>query len=271
MVDDEVQAANAQIVSVRANDVYQIGHVPGAINIPWQTIADEDSLEMLALDKKIVTYCSTGHTGQVAATILGMLGYDVDNMLFGMMGWTDDADVLGGAVFDCHPPQYRTETTGNCLPADQDPPVVNTGETTAEAIVRAQVAAFLSDWVPTISAAEVKAVVDDPAQAVGHVIVSVRSVEDYANGHIPGAINIPWKTLVEEGNLEMLPADKKIIVYCYTGHTSQITATLLKLLGYDAVNMKYGMTGWNDNFLGDIAPFDCLPPSYETIAGPDPL
>jgi len=233
-------------------------------------ITDEDSLTTVLPSTRIVTYCSTGHIGQVAATILGMLGCDVDNMLFGMMGWTDDADVLGAAVFDCNPPQYPMETTENRLPPNQEPPTVNTGGTTADAIIRAQAAAFLPEWVPTISAAEVKAIIDDPTQAASHVVLSVRSPEDYAAGHIPGAINIPWKALADEGNLEMLPADARIITYCYTGHTSQITATQLKLLGYDVVNIEYGMAGWNDEFLGSVAPFNCQPPNYETIAGPDP-
>ena len=49
---------------------------------------------MLPTDQPIVVYCYTGHTGQVAATILQVLGYDVQNLKFGMMGWTADDEVL---------------------------------------------------------------------------------------------------------------------------------------------------------------------------------
>ena len=37
------------------------------------------------------------------------------------------------------------------------------------------------------------------------------------------------------------------MVYCYTGHTGQVAATLLRAFGYDAVNLKFGMMGWTDN------------------------
>jgi hypothetical protein len=50
----------------------------------------------------------------------------------------------------------------------------------------------------------------------------------------------------------MLPKDRQIVVYCWTGHiASQITA-LLNILGYDAINLKFGMTSWTIN--KDIAP-----------------
>ena len=71
-------------------------------------------------------------------------------------------------------------------------------------------------------------------------------------GHIPGAINIPWREVAKQENLAKLPKDRQIVVYCYTGHTaSQITA-LLNILGYDTINLKFGMTSWTIN--KDIAP-----------------
>ncbi|MCP4168925.1 MAG: rhodanese-like domain-containing protein [Chloroflexi bacterium] len=99
------------ILSVRAPDHYAVGHVPGAINIPWKTIADPANLTKLPTDEPIAVYCYTGHTGQVATTILGSLGYDVTNMKFGMMGWTLDDEVLGTERFDpANVPGYPTES-----------------------------------------------------------------------------------------------------------------------------------------------------------------
>jgi hypothetical protein len=77
-----------------------LGHIPGAINIPWTKIADPENLAKLPADKPIVVYCYTGHTGQAAATVLGMLGYDVLNLKYGMMGWTANDEVLDTARFD---------------------------------------------------------------------------------------------------------------------------------------------------------------------------
>ena len=50
-----------------------------------------------------------GHTGQAAATALKLLGYDVINMKFGMMGWSDDPDVVGTTPFTTAP-DYPTVT-----------------------------------------------------------------------------------------------------------------------------------------------------------------
>ena len=63
-----------------------------------------------------MTYCYTGHTGQIAATTLGLLGYNVLNMKYGMMGWTDDETVLATAPFD-GAAGYPTETEPHALPA----------------------------------------------------------------------------------------------------------------------------------------------------------
>ena len=79
---------------------------------------------------------------------------------------------------------------------------------------------------------------DDP------VILSVRSADQYASGHIPGAINIPWRQIAERESLEMLPTDRQIVVYCYTGHTSAVATTALNMLGYDAVNLEFGIMSW---------------------------
>jgi|GEM_PF-1644372 len=103
-------------------------------------------------------------------------------------------------------------------------------------------------------------------------ILSVRKPEDDAKGRIPGAITIFWKDLWKPENLAKLPKDKKIVVYCYTGHTGGIAATILNLLGYDAVNLKFGMMGWtkNDEVLAQPRFNPATQPDYpvETAAPP---
>jgi len=181
-----------------------------------------------------------------------------------MIGWTSDPEVLAQNVFDCNPPNYDTETTANDLPADNELPVLETGETEAKAIAKAQAQAYLaSGKAPTKSVTDVKQIIDDPAEAAKYTIVSVRAAADYAKGHVPGAINIPWKDIAKEESLKKLPKDKPIIVYCYTGHTGQVACTVLNLLGYEAYNMKYGMMGWtSDPEVLAQNVFDCNPPNY---------
>jgi len=72
-------------------------------------------------------------------------------------------------------------------------------------------------------------------------ILDVRKPEDYKNAHIKDAINIFWLQLLKPENIAKLPKHKKIIIVCYVGHTSSQILVLLKLLGYDATVLKYGM------------------------------
>lgn len=72
-------------------------------------------------------------------------------------------------------------------------------------------------------------------------ILDIRHPEDFKKGHIPGAKNIFWLDILNPENLKKLPRDKKIMIYCYVGHTSSQVLVLLKLLGYDVVALKFGM------------------------------
>ena len=79
-------------------------------------------------------------------------------------------------------------------------------------------------------------------------ILSIRSAEHYALGHIHGAVNIGYTSVFTEENLETLPKDKQIVVYCYTGHTAAQTTALLNTMGYDALCLLWGMCSWiNDS------------------------
>lgn len=235
------------VLSVRSPEHYALGHVPGAVNIPWRQIAKPESLAHLPTGTPIVDYCYTGHTGQVAMTALNLLGYEATNMKFGMMAWTKNDDVLATARFDpAAVPDYRVETTPNETTETYAFPALDTGASGESEIIRTALDNYLSsDKAPTISAEALFDILNDGDESNDPIILSVRKPEDYATGHIPGAINIPWTELGKAENLAKLPPDKQIVVYCYTGHTGQVATTLLSALGYDATNLKFGMMGWS--------------------------
>ena len=234
------------ILSVRSREHYELGHIPGAYNIPWREIANPENLSRLPTDRQIVVYCYTGHTGQVAATVLNVLGYDVINLKFGMMGWTDDAEVLVTDPF-AGAAGYPVETEANELTETYEVPTLATGETDALAIAQARAQAFLADWKPVISAEALFENLNDGDEANDPFLLSVRSAEHYAVGHVAGAYNIPWREVAKLDNLTYLPTDKQIVDYCYTGHTGQVAATVLGLMGYDVTNLKFGMMAWTDD------------------------
>lgn len=72
-------------------------------------------------------------------------------------------------------------------------------------------------------------------------ILDVRKPDDYAKGHITDSTNIFWLELMQPQNLSKLPRDREIVVVCYVGHTASQILVLLKLLGYKAKVLKFGM------------------------------
>jgi rhodanese-related sulfurtransferase len=255
------------IVSVRSAEHYALGHIPGAINIPWRELAKPENLAKLPTDRQIVTYCYTGHTGQVSATALRLLGYDVTNLKYGIMGWTKNDEVVVATRFgpDTDQRDYPVETELNEATETYAYPELNTGESDPAEIVRAAVDAYLSsDAAPTTSDDALFDNLNDGDTSNDPVVLSVRSPDQYAVGHIKTAINIPWSQIANPENLAKLPTDRQIVVYCYTGHTGQVATTILAVLGYDAVNLKYGMMGWtaDDEVLGTTRFDPATQPDY---------
>ncbi|MHB0885629.1 MAG: rhodanese-like domain-containing protein [Bacillota bacterium] len=256
------------LLSVRKPEDDAKGHVPGAITIPFNQIYKAENLAKLPKDKKIVVICYTGHTASQTVALLNLLGYEAYAMKFGMSAWTDNKDILGMAVPALNPGNYPMDTAVNNGKPDNTPPVLKTGKKGLNAIILARAEAYLSAGKPaTIAAEEVynKAIVGkDPS----YFVVSIRSNEHDAKGHIPGAITIPFKEIAKPDNLKKLPTNKKIVVVCYTGHTASQAAMILQLLGYDAYAMKFGMSAWTDNKeVLAVKPYDSKPLNYVTEPG----
>lgn len=78
------------------------------------------------------------------------------------------------------------------------------------------------------------------------VLVDVRMPKEkkYDKGHIPGAIYIGFRELAKPENLAKLPKNKDIIVYCDTGHEQNKALSALRMLGYNAYDLKWGYSAW---------------------------
>ena len=80
-------------------------------------------------------------------------------------------------------------------------------------------------------------------QKKDYYLIDLRSKAEYNKMHIKGARNIYWLNILDEKNLKKLnklPKNKEIFLICYVGHTSSQVLTLLKLLGYNVISIKYG-------------------------------
>lgn len=76
------------------------------------------------------------------------------------------------------------------------------------------------------------------------IIVDVRTPQEFAEGYIQGAVNIPDTEI--EATAEELLTDKsaKIVVYCRSGRRSALAAATLSELGYTDVYDLGGILDW---------------------------
>ena len=92
-----------------------------------------------------------------------------------------------------------------------------------------------------ITAEEAKKIMDSGEE---HIILDTREQDEFDEGHIPGAILIPY-TEIENKAEEMLPdKDAQILVYCRSGRRSKIAAESLVKLGYTNVKEFGGIIDW---------------------------
>ena len=237
------------VLSVRTSDSYLLGHIPGAANAYWRDIAKDATLAMLPTDQKIAVYCYTGHTGTVATMILNSLGYEAYNLKFGIMSWTQDSTARVQFPFneaiDAH--NFATETQVNAAQTYElaEPNFVSSQD--VNEVFKAAGDEYASNDAPVIKAQDLYDNLNDGNTANDPQIISVRAASAYAVGHIPGAINIPWKEIGTLENLAKVDPDRQVVVYCYTGHTGAAATTALKLLGYNAVNLKHGIMSWTQD------------------------
>lgn len=218
---DAVEASNALVIDVREPSEYAEGHIPGAVNISLRTLAA--NVDKIPTDRQVFVYCKSGYRAGVAVSSLGMMGYD--NALAysaSWLGWLDageeislevaEADVVGDPGF--HPELV------------------------------AAVDGFLST-IPEgwLTAGDVEAV--KGAIEAGAFILDIRTEDEYAEGHIEGATNIPLRTLT--ANREMIPTDVQVIVHCKSGFRAALSVPVLHVLGFDNVKAFTGSyAAWVD-------------------------
>ena len=95
MTTTEVQQAIEAGVALKLIDVREVeeveaGHIPGTINIPLGVL----ELRMPELDKKekYIVVCRSGNRSGMATQLLESHGYDVTNMVGGMLEWQGEVE-----------------------------------------------------------------------------------------------------------------------------------------------------------------------------------
>jgi thiosulfate/3-mercaptopyruvate sulfurtransferase len=265
-VDAEWLAAHASDADVSVVDVRDaweydgIGHVPGAVNVPFDAFRSDGDADVGMLpgadawaqvmrdagvdrDDVLVAYDDTH--GVFAARLL------VTALMYGHR----DVALLDG---DYAAYNQRHEAT-------TDAPTVETSEYEAT----------VPDDRPLIDADTVQALLDaadasDAAGAAGAasddagrevVFVDTRDDHEYDDGHLPGAVNLDWKALVDDETRGLLPEpelrevleahgitpEKRVVLYCNTARRISHTYVVLRTLGYERVDFFEGsLTEWRE-------------------------
>ena len=78
----------------------------------------------------------------------------------------------------------------------------------------------------------------------GYIILDVRTPEEFADKHIPGAVNIPNETIAAEEIPELPDKDQLILVYCRSGNRSKQASEKLAALGYTNIVEFGGINSW---------------------------
>jgi len=131
---------------------------------------------------------------------------------------------------------------------------------------------FAASGRPVVMTADrLQALLADSDPANDPVLLSVCAPPDYAKTHLLGSINIPRGAFWKPAHFAKLPPkDKPIVTYCYTGTGAVGPAVVLNLMGYNAVQLEWGLMGWsrNDVVLGQATRFPGSQQDYPVATPP---
>lgn len=228
------------ILDIRQADVYEQGHLKGAVLAPWNAELGK-VIDYLPMDKPVYVYCYTGQTAGQAVALFRMAGIDAKSIRY---GFNREISKIEGI-------ENYLETDANILATDQEnainPAIKNAVVKYFEKMAASEVTNFI---IPSASLFDKLQTGDESI-----FIISARQPDAYAEGHIDTAVNMPFG-LGMNANFKEIPRDKTAIVYCYSGQTSGQTVAILRMLGYQALSLNSGMgtpvtapAGWlNEGF-----------------------
>lgn len=103
-----------------------------------------------------------------------------------------------------------------------------------------------------------------------YLVVDVRPAEEYAKGHVPGAISLPIDVLFQPASLAKLPPGRTpmILLVCQSGHVESMALGGLAALGYEPYVMRFGMVGWNAETQVKAGSPDQKPDTVRGVGGP---
>jgi rhodanese-related sulfurtransferase len=235
--------AKYYIMDIRSATDFANGHIEGAINVAFSNILTDATN---AGSKPILVVCYTGQTACYGTALLRLYGYSNTQALkWGMSGWNSStAGSWNNNIGD--PADGNANWTYSTAPANLvfSSPTITSFSTDGAQILKERVEQVVADGFKSVSVGDILA---SPSQ---YFINNYFSATDYqAFGHVANAYRINPLLLSDNSYLGLDPgANAKVATYCYTGQTSAVITACLRVLGYDAYSITFGMNGfYNSN------------------------
>jgi thiosulfate/3-mercaptopyruvate sulfurtransferase len=250
-VEDHLDSV--RVVDVRDEWEYDgIGHVPGAVSVPFDRFrsevhaAERDDGEGEGMLPDVETWNGLLSAAGVARDD-DLVAYDDEHGVFA-------ARFLVTALLYGHPPEKLHLLDGDYsawsreYETSREPPTVE--ETAYEASQLADSTSPLVDYETVLG------VLDTDA-----VVVDTREAWEYEEGHLPGAVRLDWRELVDETTRGLKPRDeleailrgrgitpdRRVVLYCNTARRISHTFVVLRYLGYERVEFYEGsLTEWKE-------------------------
>lgn len=226
------------IIDIRSSADFSAGHISGAHNAAFSSILDEAAN---ASGTPILVVCYTGQTACYATSLLRLYGYeDAQALKWGMSGWSATTDKWSPAISSIAD-GHNNWSYGNAPDKmTYSNPEFTTTASAGAAILKERVEYVVAQGFKTAAANEV---LETPTN---YFVNNYFSGTDYtAFGHIDGAQRLLPLLIepLESGDAVMNNIDpsRKIVTYCYTGQTSAVITAYLRVLGYDAYSLTFGM------------------------------
>lgn len=194
------------LIDTRGWAQFRAGHAPGSLFVPVNASFPTDAGSMVRADEDIYLIIRPAEL-ENAVRMLVRVGLDR------VRGWFDATRL----------DEYRA--AGG--------PWAATAEISVD-----QARAWLSGEPPSVRGQS--AAGDDKP-----FILDVRRASEFAEGRIPGALNIAHTRLA--AHVEQVPRDRPLLVNCRSGARSARACAFLQRLGYAPINLAGGMLAWSDS------------------------
>ncbi len=252
-VYSKLSGHNQLIIDLRPQDAYHAGHIAHSVNISASELLHyfEQTIDPNAFEK-IVLVCPNAMLSGYVTAVLQFLGYN--NVVFlrnGLSSWDMEiAENYWLAAMSSHM-EGKLETTPHAKNNPGELPALQTGKTDAYDILRARAADIL-DITLEHTVIDAGVVLKEPSN---YYIINYWPDSLYRKGHIAGSIQYEPKASLGKGQyLNTLPTDKPVVLYCYTAHHSVYPVAYLRLLGYEAYHIPYGVNAFIQQTMLDTQP-----------------